>query len=253
MFFFLPTGSTSETSRRPWVTIVIAALCVAVFAWTGVLEPERSPDFSEARAFVEERPWLAGDDYQGPVPERAVLEADRQEFKALIARAIDRGGSTERKLSLVPAHGYVQIGWITNLFLHFSLGHLLGNLLFLWVVGPLLEEAWGRRRFLVFYLAAGLVLGGIVPENGRGALFVDLVMKVSSGPPTALRLSGTDAGVALLFPGKSVPEAWRGFIESARRAAGVQQGAAPWAEFPSLEALTLSWVPPSPPQGRGSG
>lgn len=136
---------------------MIAALCVAVFAWTDVLEPERSPDFSEVRVWLEERPWLAGDEYQGPMPERAVLEADRQEFKALIARAIDRGGSTERKLSLVPAHGFAQLGWITNLFLHFSLGHLLGNLAFLWVVGPLLEEAWGRRRFLVFYLAAGLV------------------------------------------------------------------------------------------------
>ncbi len=58
---------------------------------------------------------------------------------------------------------------------------------------------------MVPFTALEAVLGGVIPEKGRRALFVDLVIKVSSGQRTALRLSGSDAGVMTLFPGKPVP------------------------------------------------
>ena len=158
MFFFIPTGSTSETSRRPIVTIVIAGLCAALFAWTGLLEthPSQLITFAEATAYAKDRPYLMDEDYDGPLPEPTVLAQERKEFEVLVIRGVDRSGGAERKLSLVPSHGFAQVGWLTNLFVHFSLMHLLGNLLFLWLVGPLLEEAWGRRRFLAFYLCAGV-------------------------------------------------------------------------------------------------
>ncbi|HEY0880219.1 MAG TPA: rhomboid family intramembrane serine protease, partial [Archangium sp.] len=93
---------------------------------------------------------------------------------------------------------------------------------------------------LVPFAAVGAVLGGIVPEEGRRALLVDVVLK-APGARTALRLSGSDPAVPPLFPGKPVPDAWRAFIEATRRAANVQPDAAPWAEFSSAEALTDSW------------
>jgi membrane associated rhomboid family serine protease len=153
VFFFIPTGSTSV------ITLVIAGLCVALFAWTGLLETRPPPKvtFAEASAYAEERPYLLDQDFDGPLPEPAVLAEERREFEALVIRGLDKAGGAERKLSLVPSHGFLQVGWLTNLFVHFSLFHLLGNLLFLWLVGPLLEEAWGRWRFLAFYLCAGLV------------------------------------------------------------------------------------------------
>ncbi len=531
------------------ITIVLAALCVALFVWIGFVEG-RAPEafaFPEAMAYAKDRPYLSDEDYDGDLPGVAKLALERKELERLVSLGLDRQGGVERALSLVPARGFAQVGWLTNLFVHFDIFHLLGNMLFLWLVGPLLEEAWGRRRFLAFYLAAGLtasmvqflisrgsfasiggasgaiagcmgaftlrfaatkirfhyfiwflrifmgsvhvpawicgvlwfgrelldlkgggasgvatgahvggfvlggmvalgmralgsekdlltvaesgevsarresliadatlalargdaeqarealielqkeapdypglpllqgeadvrsqrgvarlekalrpllptrdrkleliitrlwpfidpqgfsqvfawqlaerlkmsrpavdqdivqallrtvaggagalaikartllegeparelqpesfsapesrvlpvtllgvspqglelnlqgeqkvvpfaalesVFGGVIPEDGRRALFVDLVMKGSTGPRTALRLSGIDAGVIFLFPGKSVPEAWKAFIESTRRAAGVQAGANAWAEFPSQEALTDSW------------
>ena len=46
---------------------------------------------------------------------------------------------------------------VTGMFLHASWLHILGNMLFLWIFGNNVEDALGRVRFLVWYVAAGLV------------------------------------------------------------------------------------------------
>ena len=46
-------------------------------------------------------------------------------------------------------------GVFTAMFMHASWEHILGNMLFLWIFGNNVEEALGRVRFLVWYLAAG--------------------------------------------------------------------------------------------------
>jgi membrane associated rhomboid family serine protease len=48
-------------------------------------------------------------------------------------------------------------GAFTSMFMHASWAHILGNMLFLWIFGNNIEDALGRGRFLVWYLAAGLV------------------------------------------------------------------------------------------------
>jgi membrane associated rhomboid family serine protease len=45
---------------------------------------------------------------------------------------------------------------VTNIFAHASLWHLAGNMLSLWIFGAMLENVWGPKRFLTFYLATGL-------------------------------------------------------------------------------------------------
>jgi membrane associated rhomboid family serine protease len=45
---------------------------------------------------------------------------------------------------------------ITSMFMHAGWGHLLGNMLFLWIFGNNVEDGLGRVRFILFY-----VLGGI--------------------------------------------------------------------------------------------
>lgn len=49
---------------------------------------------------------------------------------------------------------------LTSLFLHQNLMHLLGNLVFLAAVGPAVELAAGRPRFLIVYIFGGL--GGVL-------------------------------------------------------------------------------------------
>jgi membrane associated rhomboid family serine protease len=48
-------------------------------------------------------------------------------------------------------------GAFTSMFMHASWEHILGNMLFLWIFGNNIEDALGKLRFLVWYLAAGLV------------------------------------------------------------------------------------------------
>ena len=47
-------------------------------------------------------------------------------------------------------------GTFTSMFLHGSWEHIIGNMLFLWIFGNNVEDALGRVRFLLWYLAAGV-------------------------------------------------------------------------------------------------
>ena len=48
----------------------------------------------------------------------------------------------------------------TSMFLHGGILHIAGNMLFLAIFGPNVEDAMGRVRFIVFYLLGGLVALG---------------------------------------------------------------------------------------------
>lgn len=52
-------------------------------------------------------------------------------------------------------------GLVTSAFLHAGLIHLGGNMLFLWVFGPNVEDRLGRVGFLAFYLGGAVASGGL--------------------------------------------------------------------------------------------
>jgi membrane associated rhomboid family serine protease len=81
---------------------------------------------------------------------------------------------------------------ITHMFLHGGWMHLLGNLLFLWIFGDNMEDAFGHLRYLGFYLlcglaAAALQIAGDPSSNGP--------MVGASGA-----IAGVLGGYLLLFP-----------------------------------------------------
>ena len=45
---------------------------------------------------------------------------------------------------------------VSAMFLHGGLGHLGGNMLYLWIFGDNVEDAVGHRRYLLFYLLGGV-------------------------------------------------------------------------------------------------
>ena len=46
---------------------------------------------------------------------------------------------------------------LTAMFLHGGIMHILGNMVFFWAFAPVIEDAMGRGRFLLFYLLGGIV------------------------------------------------------------------------------------------------
>jgi membrane associated rhomboid family serine protease len=63
---------------------------------------------------------------------------------------------------------------LLGMFLHGSFSQILGNLLFLWVFGKTVENILGHGRYLLFYLAAG-VLTGVVQVLAEPSLTVPLI------------------------------------------------------------------------------
>ncbi len=60
--------------------------------------------------------------------------------------------------SLVPARFLADHDWVTVLtamFMHAGWLHILGNMVFLWVFGPEIEDVMGALRYLAFYLLGG--------------------------------------------------------------------------------------------------
>jgi membrane associated rhomboid family serine protease len=49
------------------------------------------------------------------------------------------------------------VSWFTAMFMHGSWDHILGNMLFLAIFGKNVEDAYGRVRYLAFYIAGGFV------------------------------------------------------------------------------------------------
>ena len=174
----------AEVDRLPAVSIGIAAACAVAFLFTWVLpsNPDgfRTEGFREIARYYQEHPYLDLQprflyDYLSPRARESLEELREEqpvtvdaETLAIEQRHLDsliEGFEAEaessplRRLGLVPARGLLQPGWLTHMFLHFGWMHLLGNLFFFYLVGPLLEDLWGRRFFAGFYLVGGLAAG----------------------------------------------------------------------------------------------
>jgi membrane associated rhomboid family serine protease len=110
--------------------------------------------------------------------------ADPRLFLALL----DDWALIPARLGAGEAYGTI----LTSMFLHAGLLHLGGNMLFLWVFGDNMEEAFGHVGFLLFYLACGVA-----------AAFAQFAMNPASTVPM-VGASGAVAGVLggylLLFP-----------------------------------------------------
>jgi membrane associated rhomboid family serine protease len=60
---------------------------------------------------------------------------------------------------------------LSSMFMHASWSHILGNMVFLWAFGPEIEDAMGQVRYVLFYLAGGIVaMLAQVAANPSGTL-----------------------------------------------------------------------------------
>jgi membrane associated rhomboid family serine protease len=82
----------------------------------------------------------------------------------------------------------VVITAFTSMFMHGSILHLGGNMLFLWIFGNNVEDSMGKIKFIIFYL-----LGGLAALAGQTL--------VASGSGNAVPLVGASGAIAAVLGG----------------------------------------------------
>ncbi|MBK9156437.1 MAG: rhomboid family intramembrane serine protease [Chloracidobacterium sp.] len=90
----------------------------------------------------------------------------------------------------------VYFNFLSSMFMHGSIAHIFGNMLFLWIFGDNLENLLGHIRFAAFYLVCGFAAAA-------AQIFMDgdsvIPMLGASGA-----ISGVLGGYILLFPQRRV-------------------------------------------------
>jgi membrane associated rhomboid family serine protease len=117
----IPVHDDNPTRITPWVTWTLIGACVLVFLWQ----------------------WSSGEAWFGAIV--AGLGATPEVI-------FGSDGASDEPTWVAP--------WatvFTSMFLHGSLAHLFGNMLFLWVFGNNIEDAMGHGHFILFYLTCGVL------------------------------------------------------------------------------------------------
>lgn len=102
------------------------------------------------------------------------------------------GGILYPYLALFPPghEAFQPYQFITYMFMHGGLGHIFFNMFGLWMFGSDVEQYWGPKKFLTFYLATGIGAALIY-------LAVDLLRGAALG--TMVGASGALMGVLAAF------------------------------------------------------
>ena len=90
----------------------------------------------------------------------------------------------------------VYFNFVSSMFMHGSIAHIAGNMLFLWIFGDNVEDRIGHLRYAVFYL-----LCGIAAALGQVVMGPDSIIPMLGASGA---ISGVLAGYMLLFPRRDV-------------------------------------------------
>ena len=155
----IPLHDDQPTRTFPIVTILLIALNVLVYA------AQQSLPLNESWSMV---------------PYEITHNTD---LAGVIGQVGQNGGVS---LHQIPAGASVALGprdiyyalsphplWLTiftSMFMHGSLLHIGGNMLYLWIFGNNIEDALGKVRFLLFYLVCGVLASAAQIAVGPNSL-----------------------------------------------------------------------------------
>jgi len=144
----LPLRDNLSTRRFPWVTVTLIAINVIVFLFLQPSAFQNPPDQKHYDASEAQR-GIDGTVYSlrwGAIP--CELLSGRQ--------AADHPSQCGTDPEPFPTDKVVYVTLLTAMFLHGSVAHIAGNMLFLWVFGNNVEDRLGRAKYLALYLAGGM-------------------------------------------------------------------------------------------------
>jgi membrane associated rhomboid family serine protease len=184
---FIPIGLDQTSVRRlPWVSFSIIAINVVVFLAVGVAVHSANESISQrgraVMSYWTHHPYL---EFPTRMLPKGMSEAQRERFTLLTEglkstagkapESEEQRGAEQQQLDnlvdslqeavtyhpfrawgLVPAHPKAW-AFLTSMFMHAGWLHLLGNMLFFYLSGPFVEDAFGRPLFAALYLVSGVV------------------------------------------------------------------------------------------------
>ena len=170
MFVLVPLGSDQTVRRWPWFTIAVIVICLLVQIHEQAVAPpqaeveaateqlldatnavlERTHDMPEAERAAWMHEFQAGNVAAEDEPLYANFHGAVQHLQQLTAKtfvaqwAYHPGHSSPLNILL---YAFVHAGWL----------HLIGNMLFLWLIGCNLEDRWRHIPFALLYFAGAAV------------------------------------------------------------------------------------------------
>lgn len=116
------SDNNADRTRRPYVNYILIAINILVFIFFQKLGMD----------------------------ERVILS-----YATVPAEILSNTDVTSNGLLATPVPVYATI--LTAMFMHGSIAHIFGNMLYLWVFGDNIENRLGHARYLAFYLLTGLI------------------------------------------------------------------------------------------------
>lgn len=204
VFFFLPVGHDQDVYSWPWRTLTIMVACLGALLWSRSVEVESRREVERvvglAFQYAEANPEAA----ISPAV-HAVLPSPLRWWTATLVAEHDEDPSVSLELELamldardawrrmpVQRFGYVPAEHrphtlLTAMFMHGGWGHLMGNMLILYLLGMVIECFWAGWAFLALYGLCGVA----------GALAHHWIAPSSDTP--LVGASGAIAGVMAAF------------------------------------------------------
>jgi membrane associated rhomboid family serine protease len=155
----LPLRDDERTRRVPWITIALIAINVLVFLF---VQPAGFQGGGISNR--QDQYWQAQEQEEFAYRWGAV-SCEITTGKTL---AQHPSGCRGERPDSPPAGKSISLALLTAMFLHGSIAHLAGNMLYLWVFGSAVEDRLGRLNYLGLYLLGGMVATlGYVAFNAR--------------------------------------------------------------------------------------
>jgi membrane associated rhomboid family serine protease len=184
MFIVIPVAHEQQKVQRlPWITFALIAINVVVYLITSPgrddNQHEINQKYDQLLKYYVDHPYLEFPESMNQFltqNEIQKIEAMKesaekpQDQDALEEEQSKLDGVAGDVLALLNQDPFRQYGFVptdphlsnlfTCMFMHSGFFHLFGNMLFLFLAGCAIEDAWGRPLYLVFYLASGLLATG---------------------------------------------------------------------------------------------
>ena len=125
-----PLKDHNPTQRRAYVTLLLVAINVVVFAYE----------------------FMLGDRIEGFVAAWGAIPYEITHFEDLV-------GPVDGGFEHTPGPSFIPATLLSSMFVHGSVMHLAGNMLYLWIFGNNVEDLLGHVKYIVFYILCGLLAG----------------------------------------------------------------------------------------------